>query len=261
MIKCLRLPFAFDPAGLLADLALVRPDEWVAHFNRNDYEGDWSGVALRAVGGDLRRIYPDPSPGAAYADTELMARCPHLRAAVATFRCPVKSARLLRLAAGSNIVEHRDEGLCYEDGEARLHVPIQTDAAVAFYLDGRRLVMNPGEAWYVNVHLPHRVDNASPRDRVHLVIDCRVDEWLDAIVRAAPPVPEGPLPERGFAAFRDVVAASPELTAALWAESDATAFEDLAVRLGRENGFTFTAGEVREAIRAGRRAWIERWVR
>jgi len=53
-----------------------------------------------------------------------------------------------------------------------------TKAAVAFYLAGQRVPLMPGECWYVNVNLPHRVDNQSDLDRVHLVIDCVVNDWL-----------------------------------------------------------------------------------
>ena len=91
--------------------------------------------------------------------------------------------RLLRLQAGSSIAEHRDYRLGYEDGEVRLHVPVVTDVGVAFFLAGVRVPMAAGECWYLNVNLPHRVENRSPIDRIHLVIDCVVNEWLAQIFR------------------------------------------------------------------------------
>jgi hypothetical protein len=34
--------------------------------------------------------------------------------------------------------------------------------------------------WERNINLPHRVHNRSAVDRVHLVLDCVVNDWLDA---------------------------------------------------------------------------------
>src|SRR5919199_474999 len=155
MLTSFSLPFYFDPIRLQADLAQIQPNEWVAHFNKSVYEGDWSGVALRSVDGDARRITPEPIGSDAYRDTEVLARCSYFREVLATFQCPLVSVRLLRLKARSSIAEHRDNRLGYEDGEVRLHIPIVTNQNVAFYVAGERVPMKPGECWYTNVNLPH----------------------------------------------------------------------------------------------------------
>lgn len=177
----LRLPFHFDAARLQEDLARLAPDAWVPHFNKSYYEGDWSGVPLRSIGGMEGRIYPDPSGRERYADTPLLGRCPAFRDALATFECPIGSARLLMLAAGANIREHTDYNLGFADGEVRLHIPIVTHPDVAFFLAGQRVVLQPGECWYLDFNLPHRVANPSATDRVHLVLDCEVNDWLRAV--------------------------------------------------------------------------------
>src|SRR5205085_10556644 len=88
------------------------------------------------------------------------------------------------LAAGSKIREHRDLNLGDETGEVRLHIPIVTNPAVEFFLDGVRIVMNEGECWYLNFSLPHRVDNRGVTDRIHLVIDCQVNDWLRELIES-----------------------------------------------------------------------------
>ena len=40
--------------------------------------------------------------------------------------------------------------------------------------------MREGETWYFNVNFFHSVTNNSPLDRIHLVIDCVVNDWLRA---------------------------------------------------------------------------------
>src|SRR3954454_554726 len=104
----LRLPLRFDAARLQEDLDRLTPDAWVPHFNKGYYQGEWSGVALRAVGGKADVLYPDPTAQAAFADTPLLARCPAVREALSAFACPLLSARLLKRAAGARIREHRD---------------------------------------------------------------------------------------------------------------------------------------------------------
>ena len=185
MLESFRFPFHFDPAPLQADLAALTAADWVPHFNTRYYEGAWSAAALRSVGGRTGQIYPDPAAQEPFADTPLVARCPHVSALLERFACPLQSVRFLKLAAGSVIREHRDLNLGYEDGEIRLHIPVRTNAQVEFYLNGRQLTLNEGECWYLNFNLPHRVVNGGETDRVHLVLDCVVNDWLRAQFDAA----------------------------------------------------------------------------
>jgi hypothetical protein len=169
---------SFDPDRLKADLGRFEPAEWIPHFNTRYYEGDWSGIALRAVGGRAGQLYPDPTATDDFADTPLLERCPYLQEVLAVFHCPLTSVRLLRLSAGSSIREHRDYKLGFEDGELRIHVPVETNLNVAFFLAGERVTMEEGEAWYLDLNLPHRVENHSETNRIHLVIDCVVNDWV-----------------------------------------------------------------------------------
>ena len=188
-MRCLKLPFHFDPEHLRADLALVRPEEWIPHINRQHYDGQWSGAALRSIAGAADNIVPDAPDQSAFRDTALLGRCGYFQEVLATFRCPLQAVRLLRLHAGSNIAEHVDRALDFEDGEVRIHVPIVTNDHVRFFLDGSRLVMAPGECWYTNVNLPHSVENRSAEDRIHLVLDCRVNDWLRDLFVSTPRPP------------------------------------------------------------------------
>lgn len=180
-----RLPLAFDADAMRADLDRIAPDEWMPHFNTGIYEGDWSGVSLRSVGGRPDTLYPDPAAADPFADTEVLGRCPALRAAVARFECPLLAVRLLRLGPGAAIGEHRDFRLGHEDGEVRIHVPLTTSGAVEFVHAGERVDMAPGEAWYLNFNLPHSVANRGAEPRIHLLVDCVVDPWLDGLLRAS----------------------------------------------------------------------------
>jgi quercetin dioxygenase-like cupin family protein len=178
-----QLAMSFDAPVLAAEALSLKPAEWVPHFNQNIYEGAWTGVALRSVGGVETQLYPNPVAPEPFADTPTLAGLPGLRAALERFRCPLLSARLLSLEPGAIINEHRDYRLGWKDGEIRLHVPVITSPDVEFVLDGRAVALGPGEVWYLDLNLPHRVANRSSVTRIHLVIDCVVDDWLRELMK------------------------------------------------------------------------------
>lgn len=269
MIVQAKLALAFDPTGLRDDLAALGPDDWSPHYNDGDFEGRWVGVPLRAVAGSALPLYADPTTDAAFVEMPVLDRLPHIRAALAAFRCPLRAARILSLGPGSRIFEHRDPGLGLDSGEARIHVPIRTNPDVEFVLDNRRVVLNAGETWYLDLSLPHRVRNRGATDRVHLVVDCVANDWLLSLFPegadaepddgpAPPIVAEGP---GAFERFREVVLADPDLQRRLDESTDAEAFARFVAREGRARGYVFAAEEVTAAIHTGRRAWIERHLR
>ena len=178
LADAVKLPLLFDAARLRTDLANMLAEDFLPHYNTAGYQGDWSAVPLRSVGGRANHIVADPAAREPFADTPLLARCPGVRETLAALPCPHQSVRFMRLRAGSGIKEHSDVRLGFDDGEVRLHIPVATNPEVEFMLAGRRVVMNEGECWYLNLTLPHRVDNRGAADRVHLVIDCVVNDWL-----------------------------------------------------------------------------------
>ncbi|MEM9597248.1 MAG: aspartyl/asparaginyl beta-hydroxylase domain-containing protein [Acidobacteriota bacterium] len=170
-----QLPSTFDPQALRGELAHVRDDEWTLHFNTSDYEGGWSSAALMAVDGDPKN---QTNADGDFRPTELLERCPVFRQVLDHFECDKRRVRLLKLDAGARILEHIDSYVNMDFGEIRLHVPVQTDPKVEFYVDSKRVVMEAGTTWYIDATFPHRLYNGSDIDRVHLVIDCVANDWL-----------------------------------------------------------------------------------
>lgn len=182
MLNCYKLPLLFDAESLQADLKRIFSHEWVAHFNKGYYEGEWKGLALRSTTGRVNQLYRPPTDSREASDTAVLARCPYFQHVLAAFKCPMLSARLLSLSPGSKILEHEDYFLGVEYGLIRIHIPITTGQRVEFFIDKQRLEMKEGETWYIDFSLPHRVSNISDEDRVHLVIDCSVNEWLEVMI-------------------------------------------------------------------------------
>ena len=177
MTKTLKFPFSFDIAALRSDLDLFTAGEWVPHYNKHYYEGDWSAISLRDVKDTIIGMHPEPTRYT-YAETAMMERCNYFGKVLEQFECEKSKARLMRLGPGDRIHEHNDAGLRFENGLARIHIPIKTSPYIEFYLDNEVVSMGPGEAWYLNFDLMHRVENKGGEERVHLVIDCVVNDWL-----------------------------------------------------------------------------------
>ncbi|UVO54883.1 aspartyl/asparaginyl beta-hydroxylase domain-containing protein [Sphingomonas sp. SUN039] len=177
-----RLPFAFDPAALQADLAAFDTTDWTRHFVPQNYEGKWDVLPLRAKRGathPVAMIYSDPV-ATDYVDTPWLDHAPCLRAVLAQFDCTMLSARLMRLTPGSTIKEHSDLDLDAALGRARIHVPVITNDDVVFLLNRVAVDMAPGSVWYLRLADPHYVHNGGTTDRVHLVIDVLTNDWVVA---------------------------------------------------------------------------------
>lgn len=193
IFKYIKLPFSFDANAMLAEVSGLT-EVWLPHYNTNDYSGEWKAIPLRSVNGSLVNALPQLSANAEFLDTVLLQQCPAIKRTVDSLLCNKTAIRLLSLKPGTVVKEHSDPGLCYEDGEIRLHVPLVTNSAVEFYIDGENVQPLPGECWYMNFNLKHSLANYGETDRIHLVIDCIVNDWVhelfascDNIVRIPSP--------------------------------------------------------------------------
>ena len=175
-----RMLLRTDPAALGNDLAAIEQMVWTPHFVPAHYQGDWSVLPLRAPLGAMHPILQIASnPGTReWVDLPVLLAMPAMVSLLGQFECPLASVRLMRLAAGSEILQHREDDLEASWGMARLHIPLATNSEVDFRLNGTRVVMAVGECWYLRLSDLHSVRNEGHSDRVHLVIDAEVNDWL-----------------------------------------------------------------------------------
>jgi len=80
---------------------------------------------------------------------------------------------LAKLPVKSFIAPHTDGN---ETGSIphKIHIPLQTNAAAFFYIDGIKYQLKEGEAYEVNNAVKHSVVNTGNTDRIHLIF-----EYLD----------------------------------------------------------------------------------
>lgn len=177
------LGLTFDTQQLSQELQpFLNKPEWLDHVNNNAHQGGWQVLPLRCQKANL-----DAHPilqafsiecGDDYVNLPGLEQAQHFKQALAQLKCPIKSARLMKLDAGCHIKPHRDFDLCMEKGEARIHIPIQTSPKLKFIVNDHVIPMKAGEYWYINADQTHHVYNESDTSRINLVIDCVVNDWL-----------------------------------------------------------------------------------
>lgn len=175
----LELPFSFDIEKLKADLQTVSKTDWVDHPNTNAYDGEWSVVSLTSIDGDIKSIVAFENQE--YQETSLMKRTQYIKEVLESFHTKIEAVRFMKLGVHSTIKEHCDKGSSFEEGYARLHIPITSNDEVEFILSGKNYKMELGKCYYIDAHNSHSVINKGDSDRVHLLIDCHVNEWLKSI--------------------------------------------------------------------------------
>ena len=92
---------------------------------------------------------------------------------------------LARMAPGGVIRPHRDANPAAK-WPHKVHVPLQTNDKVVFYVDGVGYHFAEGEAVEVSNMAVHAVENGGASDRIHLIFECYdLDQpdpdWIDAL--------------------------------------------------------------------------------
>ncbi len=98
---------------------------------------------------------------------------------------------LARMPPGGVIQPHKDANPAAK-WPHKIHVPIQTNDDVRFFIDGTAYHFPEGEAVEVNNMAVHAVENRGRTDRIHLIFEyfdrAQPDpEWIDVLSRARGP--------------------------------------------------------------------------
>jgi quercetin dioxygenase-like cupin family protein len=181
VIKYIRLPFQFNAEVLQQETKTITQQHWQLHYQTRHYTGGWTVLPLRSINGSTDNIFVSPIENVIYQNTSLLEQSPYFKEVLSHFKCDLLAVRLMKLEPGAQIKEHKDADLAFEKGEIRLHIPVTTNPLVEFYLDKERMLLKEGECWYMNFNLPHALHNKSNEDRIHLVIDAVVNDWVKVL--------------------------------------------------------------------------------
>lgn len=174
-----RLPLSFDPARLRVDLeAVLRAErDFVPHYGEY-HDGGWSAIGLVSQHGDARSLKLGDG---VYSETPALTFAPYIASVIRAIPGEKQRVRLMALEPNARIFEHYDKEESLDAGVARLHIPIVTNPDVLFVLGKRRQRWGVGELWYGDFSFPHYLWNRGCQTRVHLVLDCKVDDELQKL--------------------------------------------------------------------------------
>jgi mannose-6-phosphate isomerase-like protein (cupin superfamily) len=186
MIKYVLLKKRFDKAQMQEEVHKLGSGLWKPHYNVRQYEGSWTTLPLRSINGSADNTVSiqgsSLQKNMAYKDTGLLDNCTYLQSVISFFECEKMSVRLMKMDPGAVIKEHNDYEMSFEDGEARFHIPVITNQGVNFFIRDEKISMKEGECWYLNLSLKHRVNNFGNTSRIHLVVDCKVNDWVKKLL-------------------------------------------------------------------------------
>lgn len=82
---------------------------------------------------------------------------------------------ITKLAPGGKVDPHPDEGP-YAEFYTRYHVVLQGLPGSMFHCGDEAVQMQTGELWWFDSRTEHWVANNSREDRIHMIVDVRIDE-------------------------------------------------------------------------------------
>ncbi len=177
-----RFPMRFDVERMRDELRVLDATTWVGHYDPKISDG-WTSIPLVSRDGSMDG--PDSQrvgrPGQ-YQRTPVVDRLPYFRSILDAFQCPQGRVRISRLLPGSVIRPHRDicrEAASIAFGQVRLHIPIVTNDRVMFLVGRETLRLQPGRLYYIDFTRLHSVRNDGTEPRIHLILDLRVNNFLE----------------------------------------------------------------------------------
>lgn len=161
-VPFIKLPLRFDAQRLAQEAGALPPEAWARH--PNSFPGNSAARLISVDGGENDEV------SGRMKMTPHLEACPYIRQVLASLGVVWGRSRLMRLAPGAQVPEHVDTNYHWFS-RVRLHIPVITRPGVSFHCDDQVVHMAAGEAWLFDNWRLHRVDNATPHERIHLVAD------------------------------------------------------------------------------------------
>ena len=168
-------------ATLLAKMRgeiLSEPLGWQEEYS--EYQsGGWQTISLMNKSGkasDVRISDAIAEP------TDVLSRLPATHDYLRALDLSYMWVRLANMKPGACLWEHVDYAELNDRPRLRLHVPLTEERNAYLIIRGYKVHMNFGYLWKLDPRTNHASVNQGVRDRIHMIMDCYVDEKLAALV-------------------------------------------------------------------------------
>ena len=172
----LKLPIRFCEEALAREVSALPASAWMEHPQK--FDGNIA-VPLVSPGGALNDDF-----FGRMAPTQWLRQCPYIAEIMQALDSTWGRSRLMGLRPGATVPEHVDVHY-YWRTHLRIHIPVITNAEVAFTCAGETVRMAQGECWLLDSFFKHDVANGGTETRVHLVLDTVGSGTLWDLIKAS----------------------------------------------------------------------------
>lgn len=157
----------FDTSTIESEYRKIPKNEWKPTWENKKYAGDhWMAIKLIT--------HAEKTPHfSLFSSAEKV---------IGKFQCKITEMMFYSLLPQGELHPHRDTVGAVGLGGLRFHIPLITNPGVDFRVSGKQVIMNPGELWALDTSYLHSVKNSGTEERVHLVFDVLINDWVRSII-------------------------------------------------------------------------------
>lgn len=145
-----------------------------------DYQSSgWKTISLMNQSGQSEDVVI--GDGSAI-ETDIMSFLPTLKSYINFLPLHYMWVRLAKLEPNSFLWEHKDYTDLSDRKRLRFHLPISTNKSSLLILLGHQVHLGKGYLWKLDPQVAHGACNMGPSARIHLIIDCYVDDILENLL-------------------------------------------------------------------------------
>lgn len=144
------------------------------------FQGSWGSIGLQTYGGDP---YLDcVNNKLKLAPTRLLDQCKYIKELLNRIPGEKDRVRFMEVKPNTKVFWHYDDNETIDDLDynknARLHLPVITSEDVKLYLCHQDTKWSEGKLYYGDFSFPHSITNNSKINRIHLIIDTKINDEL-----------------------------------------------------------------------------------
>ena len=166
----------FDAQTLRKECERILAEYHPLEQHGDDHAGGWKAIGLISPDGDPfedHNLKDRP-----HLKTPALKLAPYLESIIDGLDCETKRVRMMQLLPGERILWHCDSTETIDSLNARVHIPIVTNAGVHFQISHEDCRWEPGRLWYGDFSFPHRLHNAGGEPRIHVVLDLVINDFV-----------------------------------------------------------------------------------
>lgn len=161
-------------------LEILKSENFKSHSGGSFVGGGWGCIGLRTYGGDPYIDYVDKTKK--ILSTRLLSKCDYIKKLLDRIPGEKDRVRFMEVKKNTKVFWHYDNNESIDDFDfkknARLHLPIITSNDVKLFLCHQNTQWSEGKLYYGDFSFPHSITNDSNINRIHLIIDTKINDKL-----------------------------------------------------------------------------------